>query len=63
VSGEIETINDQLVARGGALVMVMAPKQAMTPDEALRHAAWIVALAEDDASHKFDDVLRAVRNT
>lgn len=59
----IETINDQLVSRGGAFVLVMMPKTAMTPDQALRQAAWLVVLAESDATDKFADVLAAVQAT
>lgn len=44
----METGNDQLVGvtRGG--IAVMAPKSWMTKEEALRHAAWLVCLAEDN---------------
>jgi hypothetical protein len=65
----IETTNDLMVSvhrrgLGGALVVtVSAPAVAMTPDEALRHAAWLVAVAEPYASHPFADVLKAVRST
>lgn len=45
------------------VVMVSAPMVAMTADDALRHAAWLVAIAEPYASHPFADVLKAVQST
>lgn len=60
---EINTINKQLVAGHGNRIVVMAPSLNMTPDDAILQAAWLVALAEPDATHKFADVLAAVQNT
>lgn len=60
---DIETINDQLVSMGDGHIVVMMPKRKMTPDDALRHAAWLVAMAEPMASSKFSEVLKAVQNT
>lgn len=60
---KIDTENKQFVASRGDHVLVMWPKRQMTPDEALIHAAWLVALAEPTASSSFADVLEAVRNT
>ena len=59
----IDTVNTFLVARQGDAVIVQNPRRRMTPDEALNCAAWLVALAEHDAQHAFDDVLKAIRNT
>jgi hypothetical protein len=39
------------------------PRDAMTYDEALVLAAWLVAMAEPFAVQKFEDVLTAVQNT
>jgi hypothetical protein len=65
----IETANDQMVGAvrrglGGALVVtVSAPAVAMTPDEGLRHADRLDAVAEHHATHPFADVLEAVKST
>jgi hypothetical protein len=45
----------------GDEILVMFPKQRMSRTEALRHAAWIVALA--DPGDDFPVVLAAVQNT
>lgn len=62
----MDTFNSQLVGMGtgpGALVVVMNPAVQMTPDQALLHAAWLVALAEPFATVSFDATLAAVRST
>lgn len=63
----IDTSNWQMVGTSltntSGSVSVMMPKPMMTADEALLHAAWLVALAEPFAGHDFVDVLEAVRNT
>ena len=58
----METGNDQIVGvtRGG--IAVMAPKGWMTKEEALRHAAWLVCLAEENEGD-FQKQLEAVQNT
>lgn len=56
----IETLNDQIVAVQGDSIIVMAPKNRMTREEAMRHAAWLITLAGDDA--RFTEILQAVRN-
>ena len=54
--------NDQFVGvRGDGLVVVAMPRAVMTKTEAVRHAAWLVALADD--GDEFASVLAAVRNT
>ena len=58
---EIDTFNDQFVGVNADGIVVLSPKQRMTKPEALRHAAWLVALADDDG--EFADVLAAVQNT
>lgn len=59
---DIDTGNDQLVGRAGdGTVSVMLPQTVMTRQQALRHAAWLVAIADDDG--EFDGILAAVRNT
>jgi hypothetical protein len=59
---EIETANDQLAGITGAgIVTVLMPKSRMTRAEALRHAAWLVAVADHD--DEFPAILAAVRST
>jgi hypothetical protein len=61
---EIETMNDHLIGMQGDLITVMIPPTRMSVDEALRFAAWIVAMADASPSHtRFEAVLRAVENT
>ena len=58
----IETVNDHLVGiQGGNVVMVLPPTAPMPHEEALRMAAWIVAIADDD--DRFGAILAAVRST
>lgn len=63
MSEEIDTANDQFVgADGSGTIGIMFPKVTMTRAEALRHAAWLVALAERREG-EFAAVLAAVRST
>jgi hypothetical protein len=69
---EIGADNDQFVGGRPAIrderdarVTVLAPQRSMAPAAAIRHAAWLVALAEitdPDVEGIFPHVLRAVRN-
>jgi hypothetical protein len=62
MSGEIDTTNDHLVGiQGGRVVVVMPPLRPMAYAEALRLAAWIVAIVDDDEA--FNAILGAVRST
>lgn len=47
----------------GPRVVVLAPRTVFTTDEAMMFAAWLVALAEHDASITFADALAAVKAT
>lgn len=58
----IDTMNDQLVGMQGKCFRILAPKAVMTPDEALRLAAWLVSMAQPFATHTFEDVLTAIAN-
>jgi hypothetical protein len=59
---EIDTTNDSLVCvRGSGQIALLRPRAEYTKDQALRMAAWIVALADDEG--EFDSLLEAVRNT
>ncbi len=61
---EIDTANRFVVGGGGRGVSIlMPPRGPMTPDEALNLAAYLVVLAQHQASHTFQDVLMAVQNT
>ncbi len=60
-----ELVNTQLVAINNSFranVLVMIPKQSMTKREALVHAAWLVAIAEEEEG-QFEEVLKQVKNT
>lgn len=57
----METVNDQGIIAMGDSIVVLRPKTRMTKAEALRHAAWLVALADDgEESGQFEQVLDAV---
>lgn len=62
---DINTVNKFLVAANGQdSVMMLKPPAACQPlskDEALIHAAWIVALVNDRA--RFDEILAAVEES
>lgn len=61
---EIETFNAQMVGVSAGKIVVMMPKREMTKAEAILHAAWLVALAdESDDQADFKRVLEAVQNT
>lgn len=63
MSTDIDTSNDHLVGtQGGRIVILMPPLAPMDKDEALRLAAWIVALADFEGD-RFPAVLEAVQNT
>ena len=61
---ELDTDNDCAVAvAGGGLVLLMPPKpmEIIAKAKALRLAAWLVALANDDEA--FEATRKAVLNT
>ena len=62
---EIETTNDHLVGRRGDHTIVTFPPHApMGRDEALRLAAWLVAVTDESADYSdFHAVLEAVSQT
>lgn len=61
---EIDTSNRFVVSVNGSGILVMNPPQApITPEDALVFAAWLVALAEHQASFDFDDARKAVENS
>lgn len=59
---DVETTNDFLVGTHGDEIAIMRPPFRLTKVEALRLAAWLVALAEEDDG-EFAAVLDAVRST
>jgi hypothetical protein len=64
---DIDISNDQMVGTqgngAGQDIIVMFPKNRMTKAEALRHAAWLVALSDDYADPQFPAILEAVNQT
>jgi hypothetical protein len=59
---EIDTWNHQFVSLNGANnVVVLRPQQIMTKQEALVHAAWLVAVSAPEDG-EFERVLAAVQN-
>ncbi len=64
MAGEINTTNDMAVGMIGDSVVIMRDVGIARPiprSDALRMAAWIVAIADDN--DEFDAILNAVRNT
>jgi tellurite resistance protein len=60
---EGNTANVQLVGVRASGIVIMLPKRQMTKAEALLHAAWLVALADESEDHvEFKRVLDAVTN-
>lgn len=58
----IDTFNRQMVGVNRDDLVVMLPSQRMSKREALVHAAWLVALADDsDDNAEFSRVLAAVQ--
>jgi hypothetical protein len=53
-----DVTNHQLVAANQGKIVIAKPKQVMTKQEALIHAAWIVALADD--KDEFERILEDV---
>lgn len=60
---DIDTSNEFIVgAIGDDLTVMLAPRlQHISKDQALRLAAWLVAMADDD--NKFPEILKAIQNT
>lgn len=58
----MDTTNDFLVSmRGEAIIIMLAPRVPITKEEALRLAAYLVAMADD--KNEFPEILKAVQNT
>ena len=57
--GDVE--NHQMVAKQGDTVRVMSPLPVMTKEQALIHAAWIVAIADQSDDYtEFREILKRV---
>jgi hypothetical protein len=56
-----ETFNRQGVGVLGEYIVVLRPMVKMTKSQALTHAAWLVALADEDG--EFPKILEAVQDT
>lgn len=62
----VDTKNSQFVGLQGENITVLRPLQIMTPEEALVHAAWLVAIAGPQTEKGLDgfkEILEAVSNT
>lgn len=60
----IETINDCMVGLKGDDIVIMIPKNRLSRSEALRLAAWLVAIAAHGGyEEEFLPVLKAVLST
>jgi len=57
---EINTANDSMVGTQGGEIRIMANVSRISKDQALRLAAYIVALTDRD---EFEKVLQAIENT
>jgi len=58
---EIDTLNKQMVAVNGGDIIVMNPRHRMSKPDAILHAAWLVALADESEDNAdFRRVLEAV---
>jgi hypothetical protein len=58
----MDVTNEQLVGKQGDDIIIALPQARMCKPAALRHAAWIVAIADPEGD-AFDEVLDAVRRT
>jgi len=59
-----DVANLQIVSVRENEILVLAPRQRMTKQEALVHAAWLVALADSSVEFvEFRSILREVLNT
>lgn len=61
----IETGNDCMVAAMGNQLRIFSPRSTYTKEEALRHAAWLVVMAEgmEGDCPSFEAIKSAVANT
>jgi hypothetical protein len=60
---QIDAMNDHLVGvNGSGVVIVVPPTAPMGRDEALRLAAWLVAVA-DPGGERFEEIRNAVLST
>ena len=57
---EINTMNDSLVCAQGDKLVIMNPRQRLTREEALRLAAYIVAMTDFDEFRRVYDAVCAV---
>jgi len=61
---EIDTVNDSLVAARGDKVLIMRLRPELSREEALRLAAWLVAIADmSEENADFKALLKAVQST
>lgn len=59
----IDTSNEQLVGVRAGNIIVLSPMREMSKAQALRHAAWIVSLADDTPDGSgFCTILNAIQS-
>lgn len=58
----MDTANDQMVARNDEGILVLNPKRVMTPQEAVRHACWLL-LTAGATRDQIREQLTALENT
>jgi hypothetical protein len=61
MSDEINLANQQMVSVNRDQIVILMPRVRMSKQEALVHAAWLVALAADDI-RDFHNIVIAVAN-
>ena len=59
----MDVMNKFLVGAHGQRIVIQRMPETLTPDDALLLAAWLVALAEPQATVTFHSVLKAVEET
>lgn len=60
---ELDIENRQLVGMNGDDIVILRPQERMTKEEAIAHAAWLVAIADDsDRNDRFNRTLWIIQN-
>jgi len=66
MTSQIDTFNKFVVGSTGKRIKILRqpwPPDGLSADDALLLAAYLVSMAESEASHTFAEVLEAVQNT
>lgn len=59
---DIDTTNSQFVGIAGNSIVIGAPKQIMTREQALIHAAWIVTIVHPSLE-RWNEILDTIQNS